>query len=270
MLITALLRCLDIPGDPTDRFADLPSGAVVYPNEIRGQFCKFPVFQINHISGIGHHGGNIGGKVILPDSHSQDQGACFPHHKNPLRFIGAHNAHCIRSPKSVGSLHHRLFKITGVIHFHQVDNHFRIRFTFEAIALPGQLLTQFHIILDDSIMHHRKPAVIAGMRVGIGFGGCPMGGPAGVSDACGTGSQAAVLCLFAQICDPSCHLADVNGVVFRNRNARGVIAPVFQFFQSFQQQRSRALVSCIAHNSAHRLPPSSGLSHWKRKQCQKI
>ena len=257
MIVAALFCRLNVPGDPADLFGNLPAGTVKHPDGVGRQFGKLPVFQVNHIAGVRNHGGNVRSKEIFPNAHAQNQGAGFPYYEHPPGFVGTDNAQSIGALQTVCRFHHCLLKISLVVMLHQVDNHFRIGFTFKMVALFCQFPAQLHIVFNDAVMHHRKPSVIAGVGVGIGIRGSTVGGPAGMPDSGAARHQAAVLGLFAQIGNSSGDLLNVNGSVLNHRNARRVIAPVFQLLQALQQNRRTVLGTGVSHNSAHRKPPDS-------------
>ena len=136
-----------------------------------------------------------------------------------------------------------------------MDDDLCVSLAFKVIALLCQLLPQLQVIFDNAIVNDSKFSVVAGMGMGVDVRWRAVGCPAGVADAGGARKKRAVRRLFTQTGNAAHDLADGDGLVLNHRNSGGVIAPVFQLFQSFQQNGSRVLTPGISHNSAHNEPP---------------
>ena len=90
------------------------------------------------------------------------------------------------------------------------------------------------------------------LGVGVFFRRRPVGSPAGVADPCRPGHACPVPGFLAQICDAPRHLAHCNLLPVHDGNACRIIAPVFQLFQSVQQERRGALRTGKSNNSTHK------------------
>ena len=111
-----------------------------------------------------------------------------------------------------------------------------------------KLFLQFQVVFDDAVVHHRDVAYPVGM--GVGLGGAPVGGPAGVADAHLTREgvlpqQVFQLLQFAQAA------ADGQAVIADHRHPRRVIAPVLQPFQPVQDDGHGLLGPQISDDAAH-------------------
>ena len=89
------------------------------------------------------------------------------------------------------------------------------------------------------------------MRMGIGVGGCPVGGPPRVADG-----DRAVEWLVSdegfEAGQASCGLEDVDCAVFiEDREARGIVAPVFEPPEALEDQAGRPAEADVADDAAH-------------------
>ena len=130
---------------------------------------------------------------------------------------------------------------------------FGIGLRLEHVAEGAQLLALFLVILDDAVVHQRH--TMADVRMRIGLGDATVGRPARMADtqarveALGSGGA-----LHFGHAPGAAHAAHV--LLIDHRDPRGIVAPVFQPLQSFDQYRHHVAIGDRAHNSAHR-PASS-------------
>ena len=89
------------------------------------------------------------------------------------------------------------------------------------------------------------------VRVRVFFGGAAVRGPAGVADAVGA-FDGRFLNDFFEVAELSRGAADLElAVLGDDRDARGIIAAVFEFSQALDDDRHYLLRSDVADNSAH-------------------
>ncbi len=74
----------------------------------------------------------------------------------------------------------------------QVSYHFSVRLGLEVVAGGNQLIAQGGVVLDDAVVHDGDGTGAIGMWVGVGRGGCAVGGPARVPDAQVAGRRVAI------------------------------------------------------------------------------
>ena len=103
-----------------------------------------------------------------------------------------------------------------------------IGFGGERVALGGELLAERAEILDDAVVDDRKPR--RGMRMGVGFGRFPVGGPARVADA---DSPAKRRCgkFRLQVFELALGAPALQAPVLKRRHASGIVAAVFEPLQ---------------------------------------
>ena len=251
VVVSALFGSLDIPYDMGNLLCHGRARTVVYRDFFRRYLGKFAVLHIDHVLGVGNHGGHIRGKVVLPHTDAQNQGAAFLYGKQPARLVGAEDAQRIGPLQTRHRLHHRHFQVTPVIHAQKVRDDFRICFAEENITLCLQLLPEHGIVLNDAVMYHGKPAVRAQMRVGVGVRRSAMCGPARMGYAANAVNICAVMGFCTKVFDHAGGLDHLNASVRLSRYSRRVVTAVFKLFQVFQQYGSGFTRSGKAYNSAH-------------------
>ena len=131
----------------------------------------------------------------------------------------------------------------------------------EASSRPSasSLRAQFAVVLDDAVVDHGDAA--GGVRVGVGLAGLSVRRPAGVPDARGAahgvlGDQA------LQLGELALGPAQLDQAVGEGRQARRIVAPVFEAPQPVEDVRRRLIRARDTDDSAHvagtpslRLPP---------------
>ena len=257
MSIAAFFRRTDIPGHTADFFIQDTAGAVKDPDGVRRQLSIFSILQVNDIPRIGDQGGHIRRKEIFSDADAEYQRAGLPDGKYLFRLLRADHAQCIGSLQTVCCSDQGFPDTSPVIHFDQVDDHFRIRLALKMISSPGQLFPQLQIVFDNAVMHDGKFPVIGQMRMRVLLCRSAVCRPSGMSYACGARNRFPLPGFFAQARDPPRHLADSDPVLIHHSYPGGIISAVFQLFQSFQQNRGCLLSSGKSYDSTHNHTPLS-------------
>ena len=139
---------------------------------------------------------------------------------------------------------------------HPMRDHLGIGLGAELIAGALELATQFEVVLDDAVVDDGE-AVAGEMRMGVALARHPVRRPAGMRQthvACdrGVGERLLEHAHLARGAQPPQLVALVD-----DRDARGVIATVFQPLQAIEQHRHDVAIGDTADNAAHS-PSSSG------------
>ena len=123
------------------------------------------------------------------------------------------------------------------------------------VALVRQLVLELEVVFDDAVVHHHDVARAIAMRMRVLFGGAAVRGPARVPDAvgCRPPDSAGALLPGCAACPSAPHGQAI--VAFQHRDARRVVAAVFQALQAVQNDRDRLPISDVADNSAHIVIP---------------
>src|SRR5271155_1942848 len=115
----------------------------------------------------------------------------------------------------------------------------------------NQLMFQFEVILNNSVVNHHNLAAAIAMRMRILFRRTPMCGPARVPDPVNAFQRRRANGFF-QIVQLARRAANLQlAVLLHHRNSGGIIAAIFQALQPLQNQRHHGLGANVADNSAH-------------------
>ena len=141
--------------------------------------------------------------------------------------------------------------IAAVIFREHVGQHFGVRFRRKHISFFLQFRPQFPVIFDDAVMHHGDGIFLVHMGMGVFVGRAAVSGPAGVADAAGSRQGLSGVCEPFQNRKPACSFRHPDFFTVEDSDPGGVIAPVFQFGKTVQNDGSRLLFPDIACNTAH-------------------
>ena len=121
------------------------------------------------------------------------------------------------------------------------------------MSLCLETITQIIVVFYDAIMDEHHTAFIALMRVGVECGGWPVGGPASMGDSSMCFSEHAVFLLddLSQASNLAALFSDQYSVVAGDGDASRVIATVFKFFKSADENGHGCSFACVSYYSAH-------------------
>src|SRR5258707_13397796 len=130
---------------------------------------------------------------------------------------------------------------------------FRVRLGGKLVTFFDQLFLQRNIVLDNAIVDHHDLSRAVAMRVGVFFGGAPVGGPAGVTDAVSAVQrlQADDFFQVAQLALSPAQL-QLTGAVAGHGDAGGVVPAVLQLLEPVNNDGHHALFANIAYDSTHK------------------
>ena len=136
----------------------------------------------------------------------------------------------------------------------QVDDHLGVGLGGEGLAVGNEGGTQGVRVFDDAVVDEGEAPVGAGVGMGVGDRGAPVGCPAGVSDA-GVGVGGAVrVDFFDEVDELTDRAAHVQAAVRGQRDARRVVSAVLQAGEAAEDHLAAALgglTSDVSNNSAH-------------------
>ena len=254
MLVAALLGRGHVPGDVAQflflgsqggRVHDLPGAGV--------DAHHLPIVEENHFAGVGQKGRDVRGQEVLAHAHAQDQGRMLARGVEHPRVVPADHDHGVGAfdPGQGGGerLGQRAFFLE--IQAQKLGQHLGVGLGHAADAGLGQLFFDLLIILDDAVVDQGDGPGGVEMGMGVFLGGQPVGGPAGVAHA--RGGQVDVLGgeLGFQIAELALGLDGNEVLALQKGHASGVVAPVFQAFETFDDDRDGRPVSAISDNAAH-------------------
>jgi hypothetical protein len=189
--------------------------------------------------------------LVFPDAdHERAAGARADHRGWVL--LGYHRDR-VRPLQPRRRAAHRVEQIPVMQAVHQVRDHLGVGLALEAVALRFQLRAQLVMVLDDAVVHDGDLAArdermrVLGRRRAVR-------GPARVRDA---GFSGLLLRLGRQVGNPRDGAREPDAVLAQERNAAGVVAPVLEPPQPFDQDRNDVAPCDGAHDAAHIRPFSS-------------
>ena len=143
--------------------------------------------------------------------------------------------------------------LAGIIVVDELGHNFGIGLGDKVEPAADQPVFQFLKVFNDAVVYHRDPLVLAVMRMGVDDARLAVGGPARVADAAAAGNGMAAIGHIAEHPQPSFRLDNLNfagGVL--HRNAGRIIAAIFKFGQTVQQNRGGLIPAGKTNNSTHR------------------
>jgi hypothetical protein len=167
VLVPALFGGGDLPVHVAALLLNGPEIGVIDPQVVGGELGNLPVVQVAHLPGVLDEGGHVGGQIVGPLPIAQNERAVLPGGDEPVGAVGADNAQGVGPLDAVQCLHHRVQDIPVIVVFQQLGHHLGIRLGDEGDPLRLEKLPQLHVILDDAVVHHRKPAALADLGVGV-------------------------------------------------------------------------------------------------------
>ena len=252
VLVPALLGGGDLPVHVVVLLLHRAEVGVVHPQVVGGELGDLPVVQVAHVPGVLDQGGYIGGQEVGSVSKAQDQGAVLPGGDEPVGTVGAEDAQGVGPLNQTQHLPHRRQNVPVVVVLQKLGHHLGVGLGNEGDPLRLQKLPQLHIVFDDAVVHHGKAAALADLGVGVHVRGLPVGGPAGVAQADDAMDSSAPLHQLIQHLKPALGLGHLQALLLPvNRDARGVIAPIFQPGQAVQQNGGGLLPANKSDNTAH-------------------
>ncbi|MNM61389.1 hypothetical protein D3C81_726890 [compost metagenome] len=209
-------------------------------------------FQVHEAVGHLAQGQLVGSQEVLPVAQTDNQRAAAARSQQAVWLVRADHCQAIgtvqlldRSLQGVGQVRDGL---QGVVQ--QVDDDFGVGLGAEYVAQALEFFTQFFVILDDTVVHHRQ--FLAGeMRVCIMLGGRAVGSPAGVGNtqlACQriggySGFQ------FADLADAATTLQ--GPLLGEDRQTCAVITAVLQTLEAFDEDGGDITFGDGANDSTH-------------------
>ncbi len=126
-----------------------------------------------------------------------------------------------------------------------------VRLGDEFVAFLGELMLQFGVILDDSIVHDDEIAAAIAVRMSILLSGAAMRGPARVADAVDAVDRGKTQRLF-EVVEFAGRAANFQFAGLRDHgDAGGIVAAILEALQPIENDRHNFLRADVANYSAH-------------------
>ena len=218
---------------------------------IGGQDRQIAVGQEEHIAGVAENRGDIRCHEVLVIPEADHDGRAIARRHDLVR-IGARN-HGQR--EHAGELFdrraHGLFEIRLEVLLDEVGHDLGIGFGSKNVAFRFQLVLQGEVVFDDTVVYDDDVAVAIAVGVGILFRRTAMGGPTGVTDAEAPGQRIGSNGIF-EVVQLAFGAANLElSVIAVDRQSRRIVSPIFQPFQSIQNDWHCVVCPYIPDDSAH-------------------
>ena len=253
----AVAAAVVVLGAPVDLRRRLGSGPVVERGGVEAAGVdgrQLAVVEIGDLMRVAHERGDVGGDEHLLVADAEDHRAAVARGDDPPRLARVEHREPVGPLDAREGGAHRALQVR-VGERDQVGEHLGVGVGRERHAGVLELLAQLGRVLEDAVVDHRDApgGVQVGMRVAVAR--LAVRGPAGVGDAGRAGQP------LGQARREPAHLAlglvRAQGAVLDDGDPRGVIAPVLQPGQSFDEHRDGVLAPHIADDPAHSSIPFS-------------
>src|SRR5689334_5007166 len=131
-------------------------------------------------------------------------------------------------------------------------NDFGVGLRRESRPSFSELLFEFEIIFDNSVVHHDD--IARSMRMSIGFRRPAVGRPTGVANSDRPKHRVAINGIF-EILELAFTPANGNMAIAQDGDSRRVVAAVLQLAEAFQNQWCRFTLADVTYNAAHDRDP---------------
>ena len=215
------------------------------------QHSNFLVFQQIVISGVFDDCRHIRGNKAFALADTHDQRAFAADSVHLLGVVCEDNAQRIGTFQIADGFRNGLNGAAVIAVVQQLCHHFGVSVAGKGHAFSRKEVLEFLIVLDDAVMYDRHSAAAVGVSVYVR--GFAMGRPAGVTNAHMPERSALTLHFFLQIFQSALGLRHSDFSVLKDSNAGRVIAAVFQFSQTVQQDLRTVPFAHISNNSTHLL-----------------
>ena len=213
------------------------------------------VVQIDHALGVGDDGGGVGRDDGFALADADDDGTAAAGSDDLVRLAGGKHGDAEGAFDLMERVADGLEKVALVAVSDEVGEDFGVGLGVEVVAFSFEPGAEGTVVFDDAVMDERDVAGLVEMRVGVDLGWRAVGGPAGVGDAGGGAleklgrplSVGAVV----ELGDFSGCLGDDDPFVIQNRDARRVVAPVFETTQAVDEHSGCIYFSDVSDDSAH-------------------
>src|ERR1035437_4842164 len=209
--------------------------------------------QEEHVLGVGEDGGHVAGDEVLVVADADDDGGAVARGDDLVRTGARPRGRGQAAGAVLGCGAHGFFQVAFEMLLHEVGDDFGVGLGFEGVAFVLELLLEGQVVFDDAIVHHDDVAFTVAVRVGVFLGGAAVGGPARVADAEGA-IDGVVADSFFEVAQLALGAANFEmPVIAVNGEARGIISPIFQALQAFQNNRNGAMGTNVTYNATHNL-----------------
>ena len=144
----------------------------------------------------------------------------------------------------------RLHEVAAINFLKQMRDDFRISLGTKFVTASQKFFLNRQIVFDNAVVNDDEISRAVRVRMGVAVGGSPMRRPARVTNPDRAFRQIISELVLERV-EPSDRLFYKNFIAAINRNARRVVAAIFQLRQPVQKNRSRFLTANVSNYAAH-------------------
>ena len=252
-------RLLDRPVDPVDDGRDVRLLEGAYREILPGDVDELAVLQVDDVAGPAHERGRVAGEEVLVVADAEDERRRLARRHDLPGMLGAQRGDAVRALDVVERLAHAfkegalavgLRPHLGIVVGDQVAQDLRVGLGLEGVVFRDEEGLDLAVVLDDAVVDQSELAVAAQMGMGVRLGDGPVRGPPGVPDS-RRPAQAKLGRLLRQPFHPARPPDHRQGAALGDGDPGGVISPVLEALQGFDEDGRRLAVSDVADDAAH-------------------
>ena len=262
--VAALLGHVEVPIDVGDLGLDDVALGIGVLDAVGGELGELVVGEDHDVAGGVDEGDDVGGDVGAALAAADDDGRVLAGDRDGARLVRADGREAIGADDAgaggADGGHQVMLGRVGVLD--EVREDLGVRVGAELVAGGRELLAELREVLDDPVVDDGDAAVAAHVRVRVGGGGAPVGGPAGVADA--AGGALLIALEFGGEAGDLAHAADhveaglPVGAGDLERHARRVVASVLHARQALDEDLLRLVLAGESDDAAHTVVPFVG------------
>ena len=252
--VAALFRVADVPVDGVVLLFDLRAEGVVDDDPVGADDGDLAVLHIGHVARVLDDRRHVRGDEMAALAVAEQQRRVLARGDEALRQVGAEDAEGVGA---LDAVEHAVYRVEDaaaalVVIAQQLRDDLGVRLRAEAHARGDEKALELDVVFDDAVVHDGDALVLAQVRVGVDVVGLAVRGPARVPHAHRAAEALSAVRQRGEHLQPALGLADLQALFRReHRDARRVVAPVFQVLQPVEQDRPGLLPSRISDDPAH-------------------
>jgi hypothetical protein len=245
---------LQVPVDVGNVPLQIPLVPIDDLEPVAGEDRDVTVIEVHHRPGVLQHCCGIGRDEELAVTDPQQHRRSTPGHHDLARLVGRHDRNAVGTLYMVQGRNYPQFQGATGRFFDEMRQGLRISIRGDLVTGGNQLLAERIRILDDAVVYDGDRPGAVGVGMGVARGGRAMGRPPRVGNA-GRTMERRLLQQLIECGDPPRELPHFETNAVLHRNSGGVVAPILEAAEPFEQDGDGMSVPCVSNDAAHWLVP---------------
>jgi hypothetical protein len=245
----ALAQRFELPVDGERRARDRSAVECERFVAVGANHCDVAIAQMHDVLRVTHEGRDVGGDEHLPLADAENHGASVAGDDDRLRALRIDDGEAVGADDETQRGANRVDERVRVHGRDEMGDDFRIRLGAEHDALRLELRAKCTGVFDDAVVDDRVPIARVAVRVRVPVARLAVRGPAGVRDA-----GRPLRCLGEQplqVAHLALALEYLQFAAICERDARRVVAAIFETVQPFHQDGRSLLFTDVTDDSTH-------------------